>query len=160
MSALLHGGLAAGARQQDSVRRRGAAVLLRVVAAALLLSLMPVLRAADRPSVENARIEYLLSVVSGLHDAQFIRNGTAYDSAAAVDHLRTKLRMAGSRVQTAEDFIRLCATESSVSGKPYEIRLADGRQVLSAQFLRQQLAAFDKKTAEPNDAPRTAGVHP
>jgi hypothetical protein len=129
-------------------------------AAALLLGLAPLLHAAARSSFETARIEYLLSVVSGLHDAQFIRNGKAYDSAAAVDHLRTKLRMAGSRVQTAEDFIRLCATESSVSGEPYEIRLADGRRVLSAQFLREQLAAFDEKTPQPSDAPRAAGVHP
>ena len=54
-------------------------------------------------------------------------------------HLRLKLRAAGSRVSTAEDFIRYCATESSVSGKPYEIRVLP-----SAAFLRQKLEEFDE----------------
>jgi hypothetical protein len=159
MSALLYGALAPGATRGGS-GPRGARQRLHLLATALLLGLVPVLHAADRPSLENARIEYLLSVVSGLHDAQFIRNGKTYDSAAAVDHLRTKLRLAGSRVQTAEDFIRLCAAESSVSGQPHEIRLADGRQVLSAQFLRQQLAAFDKRATPAVDGSPAAGVHP
>lgn len=78
-----------------------------------------------------------------MHDAQFIRNGKAYDSAAAASHLRAKLRVAGGRVKTAEDFIRYCASQSSVSGEPYEIRFADGRVILSADFLRQKLLEFD-----------------
>lgn len=160
MSTLLHGVLAPRRRRRRPVRPRGTLKLLRLFAAALLLAFVPVLHAADRSPLEEARIAYLFSVVSALHDAQFIRNGKAYDSAAAVDHLRTKLRLAGARVQTAEDFIRLCATESSVSGRPYEIRLADGRQVLSAEFLRQQLATFDKRTTRAADGSPAAGVHP
>jgi len=102
------------------------------------------LTGASNPSpVEDARIEYLLAVVASLQDAQFIRNGKAYDSKAAVDHLRTKLRAAGSRVQTAEDFIRACASQSSISGKPYEIRFADGTVLPAADFLRQKLLEFD-----------------
>jgi len=30
-----------------------------------------------------------------------------------------------------------------VSGEPYEIRFADGRVVMSAEFLRQKLLEFD-----------------
>jgi hypothetical protein len=52
--------------------------------------------------------------------------------------------MAGSRVKTAEDFIRYCGSESAVSGRPYEIRFPDGRVVRSADFLRQKLIDFDK----------------
>jgi hypothetical protein len=100
-------------------------------------------RAGAASTSETSRIEYLLTVVASMHDAQFIRNGKAYDSAAAVSHLRSKLRVAGGRVKTAEDFIRYCASESSVSGEPYEIRFADGRVVLSADFLRQKLLEFD-----------------
>lgn len=146
MPALLHGRLATQPRRERLPRRRAAGELFGLFVA-VLLSCAAVVHAADRPPLEDERIEYLLAIVSGLHNAQFIRNGTAYDSAAAVDHLRAKLRLAGSRVKTAEDFIRLCASESSVSGKAYEIRLADGRQLLSADFLRQQLAEFDKKIA-------------
>jgi len=147
MRALLHSGLAAQASCYSNFRRRAAGEL-SCLFALLLLSCAALVQAADRPPLEDERIEYLLAVVSGLHDAQFIRNGAAYDSAAAVDHLRAKLRWAGSHVQTAEDFIRLCASQSSVSGKPYEIRFANGQQLLSADFLRQQLAQFDKRMAE------------
>jgi hypothetical protein len=111
--------------------------------AVLLLTLATVAAATNRLPAEDARIEYLLAVVASLQDVQFIRNGTAYDSAAAVKHMRAKLRVAGGRVKTAEDFIRYCGSESAVSGKPYEIHFPDGRVVLSADFLRQKLAEFD-----------------
>jgi hypothetical protein len=114
--------------------------------AVVLLTLAAVATATDRLPAEDARIEYLLAVVASLPDAQFIRNGTAYDSTAAVKHMRAKLRFAGGRVKTAEDFIRYCGSESSISGKPYEIRFADGRVVLSADFLRQRLAEFDARS--------------
>jgi hypothetical protein len=117
--------------------------------AVLLLTVATVAYAIDRTPAEEARIEYLLAVVASLQDAQFIRNGTAYDSTAAVQHMRAKLRMAAGRVKTAEDFIRYCGSESSVSGKPYEIRFPDGRVVLSADFLRQKLAEFDEGNRHP-----------
>jgi len=108
-----------------------------------LLALAALTGASDHSPIEDARIEYLLTAVGSLQDAKFIRNGKTYDSKAAVDHLRSKLRAAGSRVQTAEDFIRVCASESSISGKPYEIRFADGTVLRAADFLRQKLLEFD-----------------
>ena len=110
----------------------------------VVLSVASIARAAEPSATESARIEYLLAVVGSMHDAWFIRNGTAYDSATAVSHLRTKLRAAGARVQTAEDFIRYCATESSITGQPYEIRFADGRTTPAADFLSRKLVEFDQ----------------
>jgi hypothetical protein len=106
--------------------------------------------AGDRSPLEEARIEYLLGIVASLHDAQFIRNDTSYDSAAAVKHMRLKLSAAGSRIKTAEDFIRYCASASSVSRRPYEIRFSDGRVVRSADFLRQKLIEFDRENGRPS----------
>ena len=123
------------------------AVRMSKFLAMTLLCLAAVAQAGAAATSESSRIEYLLTVVASLHDAQFIRNGKAYDSAAAVSHMRTKLRVAGGRVKTAEDFIRYCASESSVSGEPYEIRFTDGRVVLSADFLRQKLQEFDAQKA-------------
>jgi hypothetical protein len=113
------------------------------------LTLALTANAGDRLPGEDERIEYLLGVVASLHDAQFIRNGTSYDGMAAVKHLRLKLRAAGSHVMTAEDFIRYCASASSVSGRPYEIRFPDGRVVPSADFLQQKLMEFDKGNEPP-----------
>jgi len=108
----------------------------------LILSMSAVAHAADSVSLEGRKIYFLIASIETLQGAQFIRNGTSYGAKAAADHLRLKLRMAGSRVATAEDFIRLCASASSVSGTPYQIRFTDGRVVSSEAFLRQKLAEF------------------
>ena len=115
-----------------------------------LMCLVAVARADAVSPSESSRIEYLLTVVASMHDAQFIRNGKAYDSAAAASHMRTKLRVAGGRVKTAEDFIRYCASESSVSGEAYEIRFADGHLIRSGDFLRQKLLEFEAQNPRPD----------
>jgi hypothetical protein len=130
--------------------------MLRLFAVAFL-TVSAAAGAGDRSPTEDARIEYLLAIVASLHDAQFIRNGTSYDGATAVKHLRLKLRAEGSRVKTAEDFIRYCASASSVSGRQYEIRFSDGRLVHSADFLRQKLMEFDKEN-ERSGQPAPEGV--
>ena len=109
----------------------------------LILSISAFAHAADSTSLEGRKIAYLIASVETLQNARFVRNGTAYNAKAAADHLRLKLRMAGSRVATADDFIRLCASASSVSGIPYHIRFADGRVVTSEVYLRQKLAEFE-----------------
>ena len=97
--------------------------------------------AAPSP-VEARKIEQLIAAVERLGNAKFVRNGTAYDAAKAADHLRLKLREAGDRVARAEDFIALCGSRSSVSGKPYEIVFDDGRRITSEAFLRAKLKAL------------------
>lgn len=106
------------------------------------LSIGVLVHADDSTAYEVRKIDYLIASIETLQAAQFIRDGTAYDAKKAADHLRLKLRMAGSRVATAEDFIRLCATASSVTGTPYQIRFADGRVVLAETYLKQKLTVF------------------
>ena len=77
--------------------------------------------------VENQKIDFLINSIEALGDATFVRNGSAYDAKTAGDHLRLKLKRAGTRVRTADDFIRYCASVSSLSGVPYQIHFADGR---------------------------------
>jgi len=88
---------------------------------------------------EAAKIHQLIAAVETLEGAQFIRNERAYDAKAAADHLRLKLKTAGSRVKTADDFIRLCGSRSSLSGEKYRIRFADGTTVDSEVFFRNRL---------------------
>jgi hypothetical protein len=113
---------------------------MRVLLGLFLISLGALTYAAS--PLEEQKIDYLIASIEGLQNAQFIRNGTAYEAKAAANHLRLKRRNAGSRVATADDFIRLCASNSSMSGTPYEIRFSDGRSVSSEAFLRQRLAEF------------------
>ena len=104
--------------------------------------------------IEQRKIEYLISSITDLHDAVFIRNGSEYDSPRAADHLRLKLRYSGGRVKTAEDFIVYCATGSSMTGEAYQIKFADGRIVATAAFLREKLAAYP---AQDQSIPKASG---
>ncbi len=97
-------------------------------------------------SHEANKIQYLISSIETLNGAEFIRNGKVYDAKRAADHLRFKLKKAGDRVKTAEDFIRLCASKSSLSGEPYLIRFSDGVTVEAEVFFRNRLKAFSDKT--------------
>jgi hypothetical protein len=110
------------------------------LALSILASALFVWTAAAAPNpVESRKIEQLIAAVERLGNAKFIRNGAPYDASKAADHLRLKLREAGDRVENAEDFIRLCGSRSSVSGKAYEIVFDDGRRVTSEAFLRSKL---------------------
>jgi Family of unknown function (DUF5329) len=95
------------------------------------------------PQTEAQKIEALIQAVANLEGAVFIRNGTEHTPKAAADHLRLKWRNAGKRVKTAPEFIQYCASGSSLSGKPYEIRLQDGRTVRSRDWLWSALKRLE-----------------
>jgi hypothetical protein len=46
-------------------------------------------------------------------------------------------------VQTADDFIRLCASKSYVSGKPYMIILSNGKTMKSEEYFRKKLKEYN-----------------
>jgi hypothetical protein len=110
----------------------------------LVLSLvLPGLAAAKAPPAEAHKIEALIAAVEAQSDAVFIRNGSEHDSRAAAGHLRLKWRNAGSRIHTARDFIKYCATGSSLTGRKYRIRFADGREVDSADYFLAELERIE-----------------
>ncbi len=111
------------------------------VALLVLLSLVAV-RVCAQDLSETAKIQYLIASVEALEGGKFIRNGHEYDARAASSHLRLKLKAAGNKVKTAEDFIEFCASRSSITGEPYLIRLADGTTVKSEIFFRNKLKTF------------------
>jgi Family of unknown function (DUF5329) len=96
---------------------------------------------------ESAKIDALIGAVERLEGATFLRNGEEHPASAAADHLRRKLPAAGGSSATAETFIVEAATKSSVTGRPYEIRFADGRVVPLAEFLRGELARLDAESS-------------
>lgn len=96
-----------------------------------------------RALTELEKIQALISNVEKSQGLQFIRNGSVHDPAAAAGHLRLKWRNAGKRVHSAEEFIRYCATGSSMSGKPYQIRFASGKVENSADYFHAQLRVLE-----------------
>jgi hypothetical protein len=100
---------------------------------------------ADPSERERARIERLLDAVAKRQDVKFIRNGKDYSAAQGADFLRGKLNWNAEKVNTAQDFIEHIGTRSTTSGEPYRVRLADGRVLASADFLRQELRRIEKR---------------
>jgi hypothetical protein len=111
------------------------------------LALAPVVRAAP-PVIAQTEITYLLGFIAN-STCEFFRNGSWYDGKKAAAHLRDKYEIlaTGDRIQTAEDFIELAATKSSLSGQPYQVRCSGDRAVTSNQWLHDMLARYRAHTA-------------
>jgi hypothetical protein len=92
-----------------------------------------------KPLSEKEKIEYLISSVEQLNDAQFYRNGEWYDATTAADHLRMKLSNAGSRVKTAQDFIDKVASCSSMTGEAYKIKYSNGKELTTKEYFTEKL---------------------
>ncbi|MDX5347991.1 MAG: DUF5329 domain-containing protein [Hymenobacteraceae bacterium] len=92
---------------------------------------------------EEQKITHLIKYIREMDGAVFIRNGSEYSAARAAEHLELKRENAGSRIKTAEDFIKVLASKSSMSGKPYYIRLKDGRKLPAEQVLMKELKRIE-----------------
>ena len=123
-----------------------------LLALALLVGVSAGASAAKRPPAEQKKIDWLIGQV-GQSKATFIRNGVGYDAAKAVSHLKFKLFMAGSRVQTVKDFVEGVASSSSETGEPYLIRVP--RALAPApmrDWLVGKLAEYEKASGSPPPA--------
>ncbi|MFL6569057.1 MAG: DUF5329 family protein [Chthoniobacterales bacterium] len=114
---------------------------LALCTSAILLAVLACVFARD--AREQARIDFLIRDVEQAKGAVFIRNGSEHPSAEAAKHLRMKLDYAGARVQTAEDFVKLCASESYLTHQRYKIRLAGGKTVDAGEYFTSRLREFD-----------------
>ncbi len=103
---------------------------------------VPVAR-AEPPTSVQIEVNFLLGYLEGSR-CEFFRNGTWHDSKAAQAHLRDKYKylVASNLVNTTEQFIERAATESSLSGQPYQVRCNGGATVTSHQWLRDELVRF------------------
>ncbi len=120
--------------------------IARIICLGLAMLLTLPGTSAGRDAREQKRIDFLIDNLAKLPGAVFIRNGTEYKAVDAQHHLRQKLNYAGERVKTAEEFVKYCASQSSMSHRPYRIRLGDGRTVETATFFAEQLKEFDARS--------------
>ena len=99
--------------------------------------------AGDLSPVAKGEIDHLLGYLER-SGCEFNRNGTWYDGAKARAHLDEKYQylLKKGMVSTAEDFIGRAASESSVSGKSYQVRCAGAAPVPSAVWLSSELTRY------------------
>lgn len=109
--------------------------------AALLLALSSSVL-ADK----HNEIQHLLQFVED-SACEFERNGTVYDSTEARSHMERKYDYVESRVDKTEDFIKYAATESSISGKKYNVICSGSRQT-SADWLHNELTVYRRAQAD------------
>jgi len=113
-----------------------------VLAIFMLLAAGP---ASSQPSYQiDQTIRHLIAYVSG-SDLRFVRNATVYTQSEAAAHMEKKYRHFLDDIETAEDFIELCATKSLLSGKPYLVIDRQGNESRTSDWLKAELAAWQAR---------------
>jgi hypothetical protein len=116
----------------------------KVLALAVGLGLVgPPAARAEPPAIMQQEINYLLRHI-GESGCEFKRNGTWSDAKTAEAHVRGKydFLVKLDRIDTTKDFIDKAATESSLSGQPYEIRCGADLPMPSSLWLSNELARY------------------
>lgn len=100
-------------------------------------------QAAEPPAVAREEIQHLLAYLEQ-SGCQFYRNGKWHDAVAAKSHLARKYGylVEMDQVRTAEDFLRLGASTSNISGEPYQVRCVGTKPVPSALWLGEELSRY------------------
>jgi hypothetical protein len=110
------------------------------------------IRAAGTAMSEQQKIQRLISAVASEPGVTFIRNGKPYSGTDAAAHLSRKLEAANGKGLTAREFIDEIGSASSVSGEPYRVRLADGREQTAQEWLTAKLRDLEQRR-EPSANP-------
>ena len=113
-----------------------------VLALGLGLVIAPIAR-AEPPTTVKQEVNYLIRYI-GDSGCEFKRNGTWNNSKTAEAHVRGKydFLVTLGRIDTTKDFIDKAATESSLSGQPYEIRCSGDLPMPSGLWLSNELARY------------------
>lgn len=98
-------------------------------------------------------VQHLLQVVR-TSDLVFIRNGEQHSPSNAAAHMQKKSEhfRKKKKIKTPEDFIRLAGTKSLLSGKPYSVRLKNGKTVPCGTWLEDALDRYRKKMARKKES--------
>jgi len=111
---------------------------VKPILAAIVLVLSLATAHADPVTDE---IVYLIDFVRH-SSCTFIRNGSEYNGMQAADHIQAKYDYYKSDIKTVEGFIERAASKSMLSGKPYEVRCADGKIIPAADWIRAEDTAY------------------
>ena len=98
---------------------------------------------AAEPAATKTEIAQLFTALE-TSNCQFNRNGSWYNAKEAAAHLQTKYKYLQDKdlVPSAEKFIERAATESSFSGKAYQIKCADNVVQASAPWFQAVLVRY------------------
>ena len=116
-----------------------------LVLAGTLISLSPVsAETATGTEDLSETIQYLLEFVKS-SECRFYRNDKEHTAGETVAHMKRKYAHFKEKIKTPEDFIRLTATKSLISGKRYYVILKDGKKLASEAWLLQALEHYRRQ---------------
>lgn len=93
---------------------------------------------------EEARINAMLEALSQQKELVFVRNGDEHTCDEAVSHLKLKLGNTRNRIDTAEQLIDKVASSSSITGKPYIVKIPGKIDENAQPYLHALIAQTDK----------------
>ena len=96
----------------------------------------------------DSTITYLLTYVKD-SDVVFIRNNKEHTPDEAAAHMRRKYEYFKDQIKTPEDFILLAGTKSLMTGEAYQVRMKDGKTMLTQKWLEDALATYRRKGGRP-----------
>ena len=101
--------------------------------------------AAPLPVRTQAEIDHLIKYIAA-SDCRFNRNGSWHDMVAARMHVGNKYEYLVQRgqIDSAEAFIEKAASESSLSGVPYQVQCPGSAPLPSATWLKSELVRYRK----------------
>ena len=113
------------------------------------LALLPRCIAAPLPEPARSEVLALLARLEA-SGCEFNRNGAWYPGSEARVHLQRKLDYVEQHAspKSAEDFVDLAATSSSVSGEPYLVRCGGAASEPSSVWLKRELRELRNATAK------------
>ncbi len=112
----------------------------------LSLSLFAATCLAENPQHE---INQLLSFIENTA-CHYQRNGKVHTGTEALKHIKKKYSYYRDEIHSAEDFIRLAATKSTLSGKSYTVHCDNSKQITSQDWLTLELAALRNNKNQAN----------
>ena len=92
----------------------------------------------------ESTINYLLAYVKNA-DVVYIRNNREHTPEEAAAHMRRKYEHFKDQIKTPEDFILLAGTKSLMTGEAYQVRMKDGKTILTQKWLEEALKKYRAK---------------
>ncbi len=108
---------------------------------------------ADEPQPRENTGQVIASLLDFVSksDCTFIRNGQASTGKQASAHMQSKYEHFKSQIKTPEDFIRLAATKSLQTGKPYMVKTKNGQESRCDEWLTKILEECLKNDKDKKD---------
>ena len=107
-------------------------------------ALMGIANAMATPAQAEREIDHLLSFIER-SQCIYIRNGDSHTGTEAAKHIRRKYKHYRDDINTSEDFIRLSATQSALTGKKYSVQCPEQDTINSNYWLQQELESYRKR---------------